>query len=420
MSQAPSTAQGFLITGSGVRAIAPGLWVLHGQGNSFVAETQAGLVLVDAGPGGQVTRGMIEGLRGVSGRPLHAICFSHGHLGYNSGLPLWLAHASERGDPPPRVIAHQRLSLRTARYRDTMALQERMAELQFRRPAGSFRGKFPPPEVGEVFDQRLLLGGDADPSAVELLWSPSETDDAIALWCPAQRVLYGGPAVIDSIPNLGTPFRTQRDTARWAATLERLAALRPERVVREFGPELVGEDEVQAVLLGTARALRWVRDEVVRLMNEGLGERQILEAIAYPPELFERPWMQPTYGDPDWVVRDVYRSENGWWDRNPTHLHPAGTAQVSAALAAAITDKQAVLDQAQALADAGDHQLALHVIDLLATLQDPSEPVRRARELKATWLRERASQVRSYVSKSLYHGCAELLEQGRGAEFGVA
>jgi glyoxylase-like metal-dependent hydrolase (beta-lactamase superfamily II) len=420
MSQAPSTAQGFLITGSGVRAIAPGLWVLHGQGNSFVADTAAGLVLVDAGPGGQVTRGMIEGLRSVSDRPLHAICFSHGHLGYNSGLPLWLAHASERGDPPPRVIAHQRLPLRTARYRDTMALQERMAELQFRRPAGSFRGKFPPPEATEVFDERLVLGGEADPSAVELVWSPSETDDAIAVWCPAQRVLYGGPAVIDSIPNLGTPFRTQRDTARWATTLERLAALRPDRVVREFGPELVGEDEVQAVLLGTARALRWVRDEVVRLMNQGLGERQILEAISYPPELFDRPWMQPTYGDPDWIVRDVYRSENGWWDRNPTHLHPAATAQVSAALASAITDKQAVLEQAQALADAGRHQLALHVIDLLATLQDNSGPVRRARELKAAWLRERASQVRSYVSKSLYHGCAELLEQGRGDGFGVA
>jgi alkyl sulfatase BDS1-like metallo-beta-lactamase superfamily hydrolase len=363
---------------------------------------------------------MIEGLRSVSDRPLHAICFSHGHLGYNSGLPLWLAHASERGDPPPRVIAHQRLPLRTARYRDTMALQERMAELQFRRPAGSFRGKFPPPEATEVFDERLVLGGEADPSAVELVWSPSETDDAIAVWCPAQRVLYGGPAVIDSIPNLGTPFRTQRDTARWATTLERLAALRPDRVVREFGPELVGEDEVQAVLLGTARALRWVRDEVVRLMNQGLGERQILEAISYPPELFERPWMQPTYGDPDWIVRDVYRSENGWWDRNPTHLHPAATAQVSAALASAITDKQAVLEQAQALADAGRHQLALHVIDLLATLQDNSGPVRRARELKAAWLRERASQVRSYVSKSLYHGCAELLEQGRGDGFGVA
>ena len=28
-------------------------------------------------------------------------------------------------------------------------------------------------------------------------------------------------------------------------------------------------------------------------------------------------------GDPSYIVRDIYRSENGWWDRNPTSLHPA-------------------------------------------------------------------------------------------------
>ena len=45
--------------------------------------------------------------------------------------------------------------------------------------------------------------------------------------------------------------------------------------------------------------------------------------ITYPPELFDHPWMRPVYGDPDYIVRDLYREENGWWDRNPTTLHPA-------------------------------------------------------------------------------------------------
>lgn len=419
MHDAPSTGGAFLITGKGSRAVGPGLWILYGQGNTFVAEVEQGLVLVDAGPGGQVTRGMIAALREVSDRPVHAICFSHGHIGYNSGLPLWLAHARERGDPPPRVIAHANLPRRGARYRETMALQERMAELQFRRPEGACTGKFPVPDPDEVFEQELLLG---DPGGrhVVLMWSPSETDDAIAVWCPQQRVLYGGPAVIDSIPNLGTPFRTQRDTARWAGTLERLAALRPHGVVREFGPLIEGEDEVQEVLLQTAKALRWVRAEVVRLMNRGLGERQILDALRFPPELFDRPWMQATYGDPAWIARDVYRSENGWWDRNPTQLHPAPQADVARALARALTDKAAILAEASRLADAGELQLALHVIDLLAVLESGEPEVAEARRLKALWLRQRASEVRSYVSKSLYHGCADLLEQGRHSAFGVS
>ncbi len=52
-----------------------------------------------------------------------------------------------------------------------------------------------------------------------LIAAPSETDDAIAAWWPTGRLLYGGPAVIDSVPNVGTPFRTLRDPVRWADSL---------------------------------------------------------------------------------------------------------------------------------------------------------------------------------------------------------
>ena len=43
-----------LKTGEGVQPVAPGLWLLHGQGQSFVAETSAGLVVVDAGQVGSI------------------------------------------------------------------------------------------------------------------------------------------------------------------------------------------------------------------------------------------------------------------------------------------------------------------------------------------------------------------------------
>lgn len=416
----PLERDAFLITGQGTREVAPGLWVLHGQGQSFVAELGAGLVLVDAGPGGRTTRAMISALRQVSDAPLLAICHSHGHLGYNAGVPLWLEHARERGEPPPRVIAHANVPRRLARYRETMPLQERMAEIQFRAAPMTRSGKLPVHEPLETFQERLVLG-DAGNLQIELLWSPSETDDALAVWCPQHGVLYGGPTTIDSIPNLGTPLRTQRDARRWACSLERLADLGASRLVREFGDDIVGPSEVRDVLRLTAQALHWLRDETVRLMNEGWNEREILERIAPPPALFDRPWMRPTYGDPLWIVRDIWRSENGWWDRNPTQLHPAPLAATQQALADAIADKPAVLRQAEALAGRGEIQLALHVIDLLATLHGVADPsVAQARSLKARWLRQRASGVRSYVSKSLYHAGADALEQPGRPHFGLA
>ncbi|MFO1192006.1 MAG: alkyl sulfatase dimerization domain-containing protein [Rhodoferax sp.] len=420
MPAEPQEREAFLITGQGTRAVAPGLWVLHGQGQSFVAEVDGGLVLVDAGPGGRTTRAMITALREVSQAPLLALCHSHGHLGYNAGVPLWLAHARERGDPPPRVIAHANVPRRLARYRETMPLQERMAEIQFRAAPMTRSGRLPVHDPLETFEGELVLGSSAG-RHVTLLWSPSETDDAIALWCPAQGVLYGGPTTIDSIPNLGTPLRSQRDARRWAQSLERLAALGARHLVREFGDDVVGADAVRTVLTGTAQALHWLRDETVRLMNAGWNEREILERIEPPPALFDQPWMRPTYGDPLWIVRDIWRSENGWWDRNPTHLHPAPLAAQQQATADAITDKDAVLRQARALAGRGEFQLALHVIDLLATLHAVEDPaVAEARALKAQWLRQRASGVRSYVSKSLYHASADALEHPGRPHFGLA
>lgn len=414
----PGRQDHFLVTAEGIEPVAPGVWILHGQGHSMVFELDVGLVVVDAGPGGRVTEGMIHALRQVSQSPVHAICFSHGHLGYNAGLHQWLAHARSRGEPPPRTIAHANVPRRATRYRETLALQTRMAELQFRRDAGALEGKLAVPLPEETFEHSLLLG-DADGPHVQLLWAPSETDDAIAVWHPSERLLYGGPSTIDSIPNVGTPFRTQRDPVRWADTLERLAALRPALLVREFGPSITGEEEICSLLHHTAEALRWIRAEVVRLMNAGMSESQMLAAIQFPDRLFEVPFMKPTYGDPYWIARDVYKSENGWWDRNPTTLHPAPADRVSVALGAAITDKQAVLRQASDLADRGDIQLALHVIDLLATLQMDVPECVEARRLKAQWLTLRASETRSYISKSLYHATAKMMQNGNLPTFGI-
>lgn len=407
----------FLIVGTGTETVAPGLHILRGQGQSFVAETDAGLVVVDAGPGGAVTQGMIDAVRQLSDAPLHALCFSHGHIGYNAGVHQWLAHAAERGDAPPRVIAHRNVGKRNARYRETFALQQRMAEIQFKRPAGFFEHRLKMHDPSETFDGVLTIG--AGERRVELHWAPSETDDAIALWSPAQRVLYGGAALIDSIPNIGTPFRTMRDTVRWADTLEALAALGPRLAVREFGPTIEGEAQVRHVLMHTAGALRWLRAEVVRLMNEGLGERELLAHIRFPDELFGVAWMKPSYGDPSYIVRDIYRSENGWWDRNPTSLHPAPPDAVGQAVADAITDKRAVLEGARALAAQGQVQLALHVIDLLATARGDAPEIAEARRLKAGWLRQRAAEVASYVSRNLYQVGADMIEQGTQQRFSI-
>ena len=393
--------------------LGPGLVVLPGQGNSLAIETDAGVVVLDAS-GHRHAPGMIETLRAHTDAPVHAIVYSHGHHGYNAAVDVWQADNDDRGDPPARLVAHQNLPRRYARYRETDELQRRMAAVQF-------PGKEPVPldllkqalvlhDPTETFADRMLLVDGA--RRVELVWAPSEVDDALAVWLPDDGLLCGGAATPGfTIPNIGTPLRTQRLTIRWADTLDRLAALEPQRLLTEFGPLIEG-DAVAHQLAETARALRWLRAEVVDRMNRGMDEREILADMTYPDELFDQPWMAPTYGAPEYIVRDLYREENGWWDRNPTTLHPAPPEDAAAAVRSAIGDPAAVIARARALADAGETQLALHVIDLLALGSGHEPEVVEARVLKAELCRTRAGEVAPFVSTSGFHTSAGLLERG--------
>ena len=61
------------------------------------------------------------------------------------------------------------------------------------------------------------------------------------MWFPDDGLLCGGAATPGiSIPNIGTPLRTQRFTIRWAETLERLDALGADNLLTEFGPLVEG------------------------------------------------------------------------------------------------------------------------------------------------------------------------------------
>ncbi|MBC8363610.1 MAG: MBL fold metallo-hydrolase [Actinobacteria bacterium] len=391
-----------------------GFHVLPGQGNALVAETDAGLVLVDAGSL-PAAPAMVEHLRTVTDSPLHAICYSHGHLGYNAAVGTWQAHADERGDSPPRLVAHENLVHRYARYRETLHLQARMAAVQFPSREGFAWERMLPAfrmvDPTETFADSLVVvtGG----RTVEVRWAPSETDDAIAVWFPDDGLLYGGPATPgDAIPNIGTPLRTQRFTIRWADTLDALAALGADTLVTEFGPVVQGAQEVHHRLSHTAEALRWLRREVVDRMNRGMGEGEVLADLEYPSELFDQPWMTPNYGCPDYIARDLYREENGWWDRNPTTLHPAPPSEAAAAVRSALVDPGAVLERVRGLAASGETQLALHVVDLLAMAGGDDPFVVAARELKAELCRTRAGEVAPYVSRAAYRSSARLLDGG--------
>lgn len=386
---------------------APGVWTIGGVGNTVAVSTGDGVVIVDAGPGKAVTRRLIDDLRSVTPLPVTHIVYSHGHLGYNNGVQDWIDDAAARGHAPPTVVAHERLPVRYRRYRETGGLQSVMNTRQFRTPypADPPRHWFRMPDI--TYRTEHLIAGTR--RNVIVMHAPSETDDASALWIPDARLLYGGCAMIKSLPNAGTPYRTYRDPIRWAGTLDRFLALEPAILVPEFGRPLTDAGEIREAIEVPSKALRWLRAQLVERMNRGMTEAEILHDIALPAELFGHRFMKAGYGCPDYLIREIWRGENGWWDRNPTSLHPARPQHAADARYHALPDPARVLERARALADAGELQRALHLIDLLAPASPELAHVAQARRLKAAVLVRRAEQMSSAVSRQVMLSSAEDL-----------
>lgn len=393
-------------------SVADGVYLVTTQGNGVVIDTEGGLVIVDAGPGGGATDRMIGDLRSITDRPVRAIVYSHGHVGYNAGVAQWRAHALERGEPEPVTIGQQRVKPRLERYRTTADFQVLMNQWQF--PRGNREGlrkalDIETPQV--TFEDAYTIDDPVRP--IEVLAAPSETDDSIAVWLPTQRILYGGPAVIPGFPNIGTPLRTQRFTQRWIDTLDMMIALEAEILIPEFGDAVRGADAVRQRLSTTADALRWLVAEVTERLNKGMTDVEIIHDLPDPGSVFDHPHLVANYGSPHYVVRDLVREQFGWWaSRNPTDLHPAHPDQAAAAVLAAV-DAAAVVAKARAHHDAGEYQLALHVIDLVAMAPGDDAVLAEARELKADCCDALAKQTEPFVSRSLYRNSAKLLRSGR-------
>lgn len=391
---------------------ADGIFGQEQAGWLITIETDLGLVQIDTGDD---ATNSLEIIRSRTSDPFYAIVFSHGHQRYNLSCREWVLDSINSHGHVPRVIGHANVPRRQKRYLETNGLQNTLLERQFRYPLGSLKGrKFPFFPPTETFDHEMTI---ATPGrTLRIIHSPSETDDAVSVWIPEEKILYAGPAVIPFLPNVGSPQRPLRDPIRWANTLDELAKYPSELMIREFGQPVSGRENIDLVLRSTARALRWCHDQVVVLMNDGHNIQEIVNMITPDPELFDYPWLAEGYTAIEHIFQDVYRSQFGWWtDLNPTSLHPAHPADVAREIRAAITDPEAVLARVRHLAETNEVKLALHVVDLLALGDGQDDVTREARTLKAELCTRAASEItRSYVSQSLLLNGATEMERLNG------
>jgi glyoxylase-like metal-dependent hydrolase (beta-lactamase superfamily II) len=329
--------------------------------NATAFDTDEGLLLVDTGSfllAGQVH----AAIRGVTRAPLHTAVFTHGHVDHCFGVELYEAEG-----PRARVIGHERVPERFARYALTRGYNACINTRQFQTPT-AWPERFRVPDVTYAASLDVTVGGET----FALHHTLGETDDATWVWVPSRGVVCVGDLFIWATPNAGNPQKVQRYPREWARALRTIAELPAETMCPGHGPPIFGRDRVRQALSETAELLESLVEQTLTLMNEGARLDAILGAVKAPAHLLERPYLRPIYDEPEFVVRNIWRLYGGWWDGDPAHLKPARASALAHEIAQLAGGAQKLADRASALAAEGELALACHLAEA-AWLASPGD-----------------------------------------------
>ncbi len=230
---------------------------------------------------------------------------------------------------------------------------------------------------------------------LELIPIPSETDDMLGVYLPAEEIFLTGDCVQgEAYPNLytlrGTPYR---DPMQWVRTIDWIRHdLRPKAVIPHHGHPLTDADAIHDVLTAYRDAIQFTHDQTVRFINQGYSPQEIALKLEMPEHLARHPWLGEFYGTLRHCIPAIFVGKIGWFAGDPVDLDPLPKPERAARMVALMGGAEAVLAEAErAMADE-DYLWAAEMFAYVVTLSPENEAVRRRRGAALTRLVLRPSQ----------------------------
>jgi glyoxylase-like metal-dependent hydrolase (beta-lactamase superfamily II) len=376
-----------------LHAVAEGVWCAQwfGVSNIIFVATARGIVAIDSTESIAGAAAALEELRKVCPLPVTHLIYTHCHDDHFRGARAF-------STPRPRVIAQRRFPELFDKWRRLQPHHGRRLAQMFDNPPPlpAPDDFYVPPDVLVDESYRFEEGG----VVFELSHTQGETVDHLMIWLPHVGVLCPGDLFCPSFPMMGSPMNTdERPALAWIESLHRMRALKPEHLVAGHGRPYTGAGEIDSVLGNYAEAIRFVHDETVQGVNEGLPLEAIRRRVRLPERLAKLPYLAERYGAVRWGVNGVYRQHTGWYSGNPKDLDPSPRATVCRALVAACRDTEALLEQARQALELGRNPLVLELTDIIL---NTSADDGAALALRAEAVSRLAQSAKNGVARNIY------------------
>ncbi|MGD9801005.1 MAG: alkyl/aryl-sulfatase [Parvularculaceae bacterium] len=211
-----------------------------------------------------------------------------------------------------------------------------------------------------------------------------------------------------------------RDAKRWADYMTEAMRLYGDGSAIMFTSHAwprFGVDRVNDFIASHRDAYKYLHDQTVRLMNEGLTDEEIADAIALPDSLNGRWYNRGYYGTMRHNSRAVYQRYMGWYDGNPAHLNQHPESVTAPRYVEAMGGAKKVLKRAKKAIDAGDYRWAAELLDIVVFADPENED---ARTLLAGAHEQLAYQAESSLWRNMYLSAAKELREGAGEGYPIS
>ena len=433
---APETAnaslwrQAKILTRHGLFKVSDRIYQVRGFDVSTVSfiDAGSGWIIVDPLTTVEVARAALELVAEHLGeKPVLAVIYSHSHMDHYGGVG-GVTTAADVAAGKVTVIAPEGFlehavseniiagpaMLRRARFQFGHTL-ERSAEGEITSGLG------PCPSLGSLSliaptDLITRTGQEITVGEVTMVFQLTPGTEAPAemnFYLPQFRAVFMAENANLTMHNL-LPARGAlvRDAKAWADYLTqsiRLFADKSEVMFAAHGIPRFGQAEITAFLTSHRDAYKYLHDQAVRRMNNGMTAAEIAEDLALPPVLARQWFNRGYYGTMSHNAKAVYQRYLGWYDANPANLNPLPPEPAARKYVSAMGGAEAVLANARAAIADGDDRWAATLLNHLVFAEETRQ---EARDLLAEVYTRLAFASEAGTWRNIYLTGAQELRTG--------
>ncbi|MHB1139347.1 MAG: alkyl/aryl-sulfatase [Microthrixaceae bacterium] len=396
--------------------------------NMDVIEGDTGVILVDPLTSPDTARAALELYFEHRGRrPVHAVIHTHSHVDHYGGI-RGVVDAADVAEGRTQIIA-------PVGFAEAALAENVLAGNVMTRRASYMYGALLPKGPTGMVSPGLGLGIPFSPPSfmvptvdvtedvqtmvidgVEftfMLAPDTEAPAEMLFHLPQFRALCSAEDATHTLHNLYTlrGART-RDAKAWAYYLNKAIELfgaQSDVVFAQHHWPTWGADRVLEFLEAQRDAYKFLHDQTLRLANHGETMVEIAEQLEFPAELGDHWCNRGYYGSVNHNSKAVYNLYLGWFDGNPSTLHPLPPVESSRRYVEYMGGADAVLHRARADVEAGEYRWVAQVLNHVV-FADPSNTT--ARELLADVLTQLGYQTENGVWRNFYLTGAQELRGG--------